>query len=176
MYLILWLLLKHTSQAPPGWVWGTTREAMYLILWLLLKDISKDRPKVRALRCLLYGGPRRIPQVGTRQAMYQILWLLLKGTSQASLGTLLAMPGGPGTRSSGYYWRTPARRLRGPLQASHRGHVPDPLAIIEAPARRLRSAPRPAPGAMYVILWLLLKHTSHALPGTLQASPRGPCT
>ena len=67
--------------------------------------------------------------------MYLILWLLLKHTSQAPAGVALGDHQG--------------------------GHVPDPLAIIEGhqpgPAGVALGDPQ---GAMYLILWLLLKHTS----------------
>ena len=66
MYLILWLLLKDTSQASEGWPPGQPQEAMYLILWLFLKYTSKDRPKVRALRFVRYGGLGRTTQAGRR--------------------------------------------------------------------------------------------------------------
>ena len=55
MYPIASLLLKAASQGPPGWLWGTPKAPMYLILWLLLKDTSQG-PKVRALRCVRYGA------------------------------------------------------------------------------------------------------------------------
>ena len=78
MHLILWLLLKDTSQSSKvralRWVRygggpkGTPRRAMYLILWLLLKGTSQDPPG------WLWGTPRG--------AMHLFLWMLLKGTSQ----------------------------------------------------------------------------------------------
>ena len=55
MYPIASLLLKAASQGPLGWLWGTPKAPMYLILWLLLKDTSQG-PKVRALRCVRYGA------------------------------------------------------------------------------------------------------------------------
>ena len=66
MYLILWLLLKDTRQASAGCPSGQPQGAMYLILWLFLKYTSKDRPKVRALQCVRYGGLKRTPQAGPR--------------------------------------------------------------------------------------------------------------
>ena len=66
--------------------------------------------------------------------MNLILWLLLKRTSRAQTGWNEGPPG---------------------------GHVRDPLAFIEVhqpgPAGVALGDPQ---GAMYLILWLLLKHTS----------------
>ena len=45
MYLSFWLFWKYVSQAPPGWLWGTTKEAMHLILGLLLTATSQAPPK-----------------------------------------------------------------------------------------------------------------------------------
>ena len=64
-----------------------------------------------------------------------------------------------------------------PSGEPHGGHVLDPLVIIKGhqPGVSGDSSGEPQ-RAMFLILWLLSKYTSHALPGTLQASPKGPCT